>query len=167
MFCPACQAVLASGVERCPSCDAALRQASAADSTALVEAEAVTLAAEPEVQREPGTAIVVRGAQGRALAPLARMTRLPALAWRRPAVRAAVKTGASAVALSLALRAARTLLAARRQAARQPAPASSLLPALADLLRAPEPSRAAGGHDRGQARVVSETIIYIRHSVRV
>ena len=166
MFCPACQAVLPHEAERCPTCDAELRPALAVDSVALVEAAAVT-PVEPAADREPGTAIVVRGAQDRALTSLTRAAQLPALVWRRPAVRAAVKTGASAVALSLALRAARMLLAARRQTARQPVPANSLLPTLTDLLRTHEQPPATSSPDRPQARVVSETIIYIRHSMRV
>src|SRR5579864_3239313 len=75
MFCPACQAVLPHKAERCPICDAELRPALAVDSVALVEAAAVT-PVEPAADREPGTAIVVCGAQDRALTPLTPLTPL-------------------------------------------------------------------------------------------
>ena len=82
-----------------------------------------------------------------------------ALAWRQPVVRAAVRTGASAVALSVALRMAGRLVTSRnlRRAA-----TASAAPDLVDLLR-PGKQRTLR---RGRSVEVSETFIYMRRITR-
>ncbi len=90
---------------------------------------------------------------------------LPALAWRQPVVRSAVKTGVSAVALSVALRVAGRALASRgaRMAASE-----SLLPTLADLIAPSEsdarPARRTRRARRTRGEQVSEVFIYLRRN---
>ena len=90
---------------------------------------------------------------------LAALAHAGAVAWRQPAVRAAVRTGATAVALSVALRMAGRLVTSRsaRQVATQAA-----LPGLAELLE-PGDQRVAR-HGRGSE--VTETFIYTRRVTR-
>lgn len=98
---------------------------------------------------------------------LAALAQLPALAWRQPVVRSAVKTGASAVALSVAIRIAGKVLASRgaREVARE-----SLLPALADLIAPaesePRPLRRLRRGRRARGEPISEVFIYMRRTVR-
>lgn len=91
--------------------------------------------------------------------PLAAIPRLAALAWRQPAVRSIVTTGASAVALSVAWRALGAGLAARR-AARAPSVAGDLPDALTALLGDAAPARRLWRRGR-RGRAVAE-IIYVR-----
>ena len=81
------------------------------------------------------------------------------VAWRQPAVRAAVRTGASAVALSVALRVAGRLVTSRsaRRVATQAA-----LPGMLDLLDPGERQTSRRGH----GVEVSETFIYVRRITR-
>jgi hypothetical protein len=112
--------------------------------------------------------------------PFIALSRLPALAWRQPAVRAAVRTGASALALSLALRLAGrwAMSHGARQMVRQ-AGHASLLPALSEMLnegldqgngahgvrgmREMKRRRTIRRVRRGQ---VTETLIFIRRTVQ-
>lgn len=91
---------------------------------------------------------------------LARISQAGAWAWRQPAVRSAVRTGASAVALSMALRIAGRLVTSRnaRQLATQAA-----LPGLRELLES-SAERQAAYH--GREAEVTETFIYVRRITR-
>ncbi len=89
---------------------------------------------------------------------LAALPRFPALLWRQPVVRAAVRTGASAIALSLAVRMAERVLADR--GARSAIP-DDHLPPLARWLEPSSPARGPRRRRRGSAEV-TETLIYIR-----
>lgn len=168
MECPACLTDLLEAPGRCPVCDADLTRADAAAPT-IVEGvvEGEVREAAPDGERlESATAVhtltVVRPAEQQ-VSLLQRAAQLPALAWQRPVVRAAVKTGASAVALSLAARAARQWL--RPGATPSRSAPTSALPTLIDALRERDPARRTG--DTGdQGVVVSETFVYIRRVIR-
>lgn len=175
MVCPACLTDLREAPIRCPVCGADLTRADAALPPARVDrvedrvdriVEGEVREAAPDGERlESATAVhtltVVYPAE-RQVSLIQRAAQLPALAWQRPAVRAAVKTGASAVALSLAARVARQWL--RPSIPRRPVPTSSL-PALMDALRERDLTRRASDpHD--QSVVVSETFVYIRRVIR-
>ncbi len=163
MTCAYCHHELTAGERTCPACG---REAHPGD--VLAELRVVEGWIEPS---EPGQIayLMARAAapddkDGRALVPVApshpaltALARLPALAWRQPIVRSAVKTGASALALTVALRLAGRLVMSRggRQVARE-----SLLPTLSDLLQQSEqgqPLTRRSGHSE-----ISETFIYIR-----
>lgn len=167
MFCPSCQLVVAEAPEACPACGGGLRDVGAADAVELVEATASFASADTGAgaSTHAGTA----GSETRAVArlprretpALARLAELPALAWRQPAVRSAVRTGAGALALSLMVHAARTLITSRRARGQV---TEGMVPA---VLRALQPqTQGQRGDDRGQAAVIVETIIYVRQTVR-
>ncbi len=82
------------------------------------------------------------------------------LAWQQPAVRSAVKTGAGAILLSLAMRAARQWLLEPRH---RRTVTNALEPALGELLRPAEGERRRWSQ-RGVE--VTETFIYVRRTVR-
>jgi hypothetical protein len=139
---------------RCPTCGREMLAADALAETRVVEGS-IELSAD--------------GGDGHALAPsaaphpaLVALSRLPALAWRQPVVRTAVKTGASAVALTFALRLAGRIIAGRR--ARQVA-RETLLPVLSDLVSPGEGQSRAGR--RGRRGEISETFVYIRRTIRL
>lgn len=164
MFCPTCQMVVPDGPGVCPACGDTLRDLAATDEIEVVE---VTAELMPDVATVPpdgsaipdaipATALAVRPAAAELSPALTRAGQLAIAAWRQPAVRAAVKTGASAVALSLAFRAARQALAspsARRAVARD------ALPSLSDLFH-------TGNEPPDGRYVVVETYIYMRRVVR-
>lgn len=176
MICPTCRAVTDEAVAVCPVCDQPYSRAKLArviegaftledtppdEWQAQREQEATTtaLVAASRVSTLPS---VVLPSPGAALAPMLRaLPRLPALAWRQPVVRAAVRTGASAVAVSLATRMATHWLTRRvgRQALSQNA--LEMLPLLGDGLgeHALHPRRG-----RGQ-RVTVETFVYLRRTI--
>lgn len=168
MECPTCLTDLREAPGRCPVCGADLARMDATVSLPIAEGvvEGVVREAAPDGERLESTAAVhtltvVRPAE-RQVSLLQRAAQLPALAWQRPAVRAAVKTGASAVVLSLAARAARQWL--RPSIPRRSVPASAL-PALVDALRERDPANhASDPYDQGV--VVSETFVYIRRVIR-
>lgn len=91
--------------------------------------------------------------------PLRSIPQLAALAWSRPAVRSVVKTGASAVALSLAWRLLGSGLAARR-AAKAVQLSDDLPGTLAGLLGETRPVRRL--LRRGRSGRIVEEVIYIR-----
>lgn len=168
MECPTCLTDLREAAGRCPVCGADLARTDATASPPIAEGvvEGVVREAAPDGERLESAAAVhtltiVRPAEQQ-VSLLQRAAQLPALAWQRPAVRAAVKTGASAVALSLAARAARQWL--RPSAPHRSLPANAL-PTLMDALRERDPVRDNGSsHDQGV--VVSETFVYIRRAIR-
>lgn len=171
MLCPTCQTVVPDGSGFCPACGAALRDMTSMDEIQgeieVVEVTAEIMPETPAAEAGAGaapmgdgitTALTLRGPAGEAAPAVVRARELALAAWRQPAVRAAVKTGASAVALSLAMRAARQALASprpRRTVTR------SVLPTLTDLFQ-PE---AQGSANEGEYEVV-ETIFYMRRVVR-
>jgi hypothetical protein len=146
----------------CPVCGGTLRDVSASDAVELVEATASLGGGEPAANEHvDATRAVVRVPQRPLPASLGRLSALPALAWQQPAVRAAVRTGASALALSLAIRAARAMVSGRRTSA---AMTQGPLPALADLFQSQPATRRTSGP---AARVeIVETFIYVRRIVR-
>jgi hypothetical protein len=138
-----------------------MRPLEASDAIEVVEGtvvaeEAVELAG---TSSGTGTALAVIPERARGAPALRRLSGVPALLWRQPGVRAAVKTGAGTVMLTLALRAARQV-AARRSLY---GASGSMLPTLADLLRGPEEARRRQGTRTAQ---VTETFIYIRRVTR-
>ncbi len=170
MFCPTCQTVVRDGPGFCPTWGEALRDVEAIDVIEVVEVTAELMPDTPvetmggEAPRagasSTSTALAIRRVPGELSPPLARAGQLALAAWRQPAVRAAVKTGASAVALSLAVRAARQVLVSprtRRELAR--GMTRSVMPSLTDLF--------ANEHDAqdGDYEVV-ETVFYMRRIVR-
>jgi hypothetical protein len=167
MFCPSCQLVVAEAPETCPACGGALRNIGAADAVELVEATASIAGADTGsgARAHASTA----GSDIRAVArlprqevpALARLAELPARAWRQPAVRSAVRTGAGALALSLMVHAARTVITSRRARGQV---TDGMVPA---VLRALQPqTQGQRSDERGQAAVVVETLIYVRQTVR-
>ena len=180
MYCPTCQMILAASDALtaetwCPVCGAAMRAQTTADAVGTTGNAVMRMEGVPEqhwicgyvpadYDPKPPMAVILRRQKEDAVAMFKRAAALPALAWRQPAVRAAVKAGAGAVALSLAARAARTWLAQPR---RGRATGQRLLPSLADALGSPN-SRAGVRRERGpdEATVVIETFIYARHVIR-
>src|SRR5579885_3586837 len=117
------------------------------------EGEAVAESAVPA-----STALTVVSQQ-RPRSVLTALSHAGAVAWRQPVVRSVVRTGASAVALSVVLRVAGRLVTSRT--ARRVA-TSAALPALTELL---EPGERPIGR-RGRDIEVSETFIYVRRITR-
>lgn len=123
---------------------------------------------EGQVAREdtPSRALVVASREERHPV-LSALAGLPAAAWRRPVVRAAVRTGASAVALSVATRLATRWVrsrAARGAALDAGLRATSGVPMLGSLLeQTPRlPQRQRGRH----TTVITEAFIYARRIER-
>ncbi|HLZ23592.1 MAG TPA: hypothetical protein VKQ30_15880 [Ktedonobacterales bacterium] len=161
MFCPTCQTVVWSAPDICPTCGGMMREVAAGDSVEVVEGSAELGVGEPakdDATSSEMSALAVAGSSGRVTLPApVRLAEVSVAAWRQPAVRAAIKTGASALALTLAMRAARHMLArppARRAAIR------TVLPTLSDLLQ----SEAPDGRERGT--MVIETFVYVRRVIR-
>jgi len=174
MECAHCRAALRADDAVCPACGrpAPAARATIVEGTILPD---VNPAPPPgEFASPPPGAAEETIPPARALVPaqpahpaLAALAHLPACAWRRPAVRSAVKTGAGAVALTVALRLAGRWVTSRgaRQAAGE-----SLLPALADLLAQGEDGRAIARRAiarRGRHGEITETFIYLRRTVRL
>lgn len=166
MFCPTCQTVVRDGPGVCPACGGTLRGLAATDEIDEIEVVEVIAELMPDSAPDPldgdvspdsvaSTALAVRPASRELSPALSRAGQFAVAAWRQPAVRAAVKTGASAVALSLAMRIARQALAspsARRTVVRD------ALPSLSDLFH-------SGNETPGGRYVVVETYIYMRRVV--
>ena len=167
MVCPTCLTDLREAPSRCSVCGTDLATAEATPPLMEGIVEGVVREAPLDGEHLESTAAVhtltvVRPAE-RQVSLLQRAALLPALAWQQPAVRAAVKTGASAVALSLAARAARQWL--RPTVIPRPSLSESALPALMDALRERDLARRPDG-PRDQGAVVSETFVYIRRVIR-
>lgn len=168
MFCPTCQTVLREAPELCPACGETMRPIAASDAVEVVEGTAesgvytaVRLDEVSGIDDVPAQSFaLVAPSRQPALPVLARLPELTAQVWRQPAVRAAVKTGASAIALSLAVRAARVALSGRGP---RRALTSTALPALSDLLA---PRESALPSQRAQYGEVVETYIYMRRVIR-
>lgn len=175
MWCPTCRSVVPAhderaGESRCPDCGGALRLVTnAADAAVTRESLAQQAwhggALDDEAQlAQIERALVVRRPSEAPVTMFERVTALPALAWRQPAVRSVVKTGAGAVALALVARAARRWLAGPP---RGRGAGERLLPAIADALgssqNGPRPRRERAS-DEGA--LVVETFIYARRVIR-
>jgi hypothetical protein len=180
MRCPACLSVVPEHDERaaearCPVCGGVLQWetredvAMTADGTDEQGWDGRALVGEARVEQVERALMIRR--QPEAEAPVTvfeRMTALPALAWRQPAVRSIVRTGAGAVALTLLARAARRWLDGS-QRGRAAAAGERLLPALADALGAPDRRPRAPrepGHPPDDGALVVETFIYARRVIR-
>ena len=162
MFCPTCQTAVWATSDVCPTCGGTMRAVAAGDTVEVVEATMEMCAEEADkagdvVPLDMGT-LTVTSRPVPTISPMrARLAELSVAAWRQPAVRAAIKTGASAVALSLVMRTARRMLirpAAHRAVSR------AMLPSLADLFASDTPD----GHQHGATMV--ETFIYVRRMER-
>ena len=180
MYCPTCQTVVAASDEltietHCPVCGASLQPMTTADAVVTFEDAAVRVEGAPEqhwicgyrpadYDQKPPMAVILRRRKQDVVTKFEHVAALPALAWRQPVVRAAVKTGAGAVALSLAAHAARRWLEGSQ---RGRASGEGLLPVLADALGSPDygpPLRRERGPDEGV--LVVETFIYARRVIR-
>jgi hypothetical protein len=170
MKCAFCQHELRAGEPMCPACGRPTRDAEAPAEVRIVEGS-IEPSGEVQLAYMPSRAVPASG-ENRALVPtapvqsaLAALAHLPRLAWQQPVVRSAVTTGASAVALTVALRLAGRLVASQggRRAASRVA-SDTLLPALAEMLQrgAREPITVR----RGRAGEVTETFIYMRRTYR-
>jgi len=161
-YCAACGASATPDANYCIACGLPLHAQPTWRSLAsvrIVEAEAP---ATPEPS-EAGTELAA-AESGERPAPLAALPRLAALAWRQPAVRSVVTTGASAVALSLVWRVAGAALT-RGRASRIPLPAGeSLAPMIGELLQGATPSKRL--RRRGRRGEVVEEIVYVRRIFR-
>lgn len=178
MWCPTCRSVVPAhderaGESRCPDCGGALRPVTNAADAAVTRENLAQQAwhggalddeAQLEQVEQIERALVVRRPPEAPVTMFERVTALPALAWRQPAVRSVVKTGAGAVALALVARAARRWLAGPP---RGRGAGERLLPAIADALgssqNGPRPRRERGSDD---GAVVVETFIYARRVIR-
>lgn len=165
MICPTCKAVVEVLEGTCPSCLSEPTPITIIESTPMDAASSPyhASASLPPTLRLP-TEYALQRRQPLAHPVLASLPRLPALLWRQPIVRASVRTGASAVALSLALRMAGRLLTNRTTSSPTN---STILPALADLFASPEstarrPTRRRPRHHAAHEGEAVETLIYIR-----
>jgi hypothetical protein len=180
MYCPTCHTVVAASDEltsetHCPVCGASLLQpVRTADAVVTFEDAVVRVEGapeqhwicgyRPEYDPKPPMAVILRRRKQEAVAVCERVAALPALAWRQPAVQAAVKTGAGAIALSLAAHAARRWLEGSH---RGRAGGEGLLPALADALGSPDHGpRLRREREPDEGALVVETFIYARRVIR-
>jgi hypothetical protein len=179
MYCPTCQTAVAAGDERadeqrCAICGAEMQAETAEDAVETIGNAVVRVEGAPEhhwicgylpeYAQKPPMAVILRRRKQEVVTKFERVAALPALAWRQPAVRAAVKTGAGAVALSLAAHAARRCLEGSHWGH---ASGEGLLPALVDALGSQERRprmRSERGPDEGA--LVVETFIYARRVIR-
>ena len=176
MRCAHCHHELTVGERACPACG---REAGAVD--ALVELRVVEGWIEANeldrLTRPAAHEAAPDEKYNRALVPvtsaahpaLTALARLPSRAWRQPIVRSAVKTGASALALTVALRLVRRI-AGRMVASRggRQVTRASVLPMLTDILRQGENGRDGRAITRrGRSGEVIETFIYLRRTVRL
>lgn len=167
MFCPTCQTVMRVDGVLCPTCGDAIHPIEATDVVEVVESSAA-YAVGGARGTNGGAALTITRARDAALVPsgtkpvslLSRLPELSMLAWQQPAIRSAVKTGAGAIALSLAMRVARQWLLEPR---RRKAVTDSLGPALGELLR---PTEGEQRLRRGRGVEVTETFILIRRTFR-
>lgn len=95
---------------------------------------------------------------------LALLPHLAAMAWQRPAVRRAVTTGASAVALSFVWRVAGAALSSRRASRAMLGESDGLAPLVGDVLRGAKLSKRLAR--RGRRGSVIEETLYIRRIIR-
>lgn len=163
LYCAMCGAGAAPDASYCVACGQPLQTRLGRrnlTSVRIVEAEAQTEAESPQSETQAETALTTQ--DGERMSALA--ARLATLAWRQPVVRAAVQTGASALALSVVWRVAGAALAGgKARRALLPA-ANSLAPMVGDLLREAAPSKRL--RRRGRNGEIVEEVIYIRRIMR-
>lgn len=161
-YCAACGASATPDANYCIACGLPLQARPtlrSLGSVRIIEADVP----EAPAPQEAETALAADAA-GERPGALAALPRLAALAWRRPAVRSAVTTGVSAVALSLVWRVAGAALA-RGKARRMLLPAGeSLAPMVGDLLQGTTPGKRL--RRRGRRGEVVEEIVYVRRVFR-
>ena len=166
LYCPTCGASAAPDANYCIACGQPLQplhERPVRRSLAPVRIIEAESQAEPEEPR-PETALVEQAEPAEQSRALAALPRLAALAWRQPAVRSAVTTGASAVALSLVWRVAGAALSGGK-ARRALLPAGeSMAPLVGDLLRGATPSKRL--RRRGRRGEIVEEVVYIRRIFR-
>lgn len=173
MYCPTCQLALVETVELCPTCGDPLRPLAASDvvlsvegiarsETVLVPSDDVSRVEDTQPESDSLLPVVSRQGETRVLPHLPQLT---ALAWREPRVRAAVTTGAGAIAFSLVMRAAGRMLSDRRSRAIATRAATSLL---SERLR-PQPQRISRPSTTtgGEILEIMETYASVRHVRRV
>jgi hypothetical protein len=168
--CPACGASAARDASYCVGCGQPLRRLAPMNAPMrVVEAEAPALS---ELSDWPaGGALSIEAATTERPPALPerlgeRVVTLASAAWRQPAVRSVVTTGASAVALSLIWRVAGAALRggrARRLLVSQMAD-ESLAPMVGELLRGATPARRL--RRRGRRGEIVEEMIYVRRVFR-
>lgn len=167
MYCPTCQAVMRVDGALCPTCGDPLHAIRTTDAVEVVEGSAIYADGQAPgatedmtltIREAMGTHLVARGKTQDSL--LARIPELSLLAWQQPAVRSAIKTGAGAIMLSLAMRVARQWLLEPR---RRRAVTDSIMPAMGELLR---PGEGPHRHGPGGGAEVIETFIYVRRTPR-
>lgn len=167
MFCPTCQMVMRVNGARCPTCGDGIHPIQATDivevdenSAAYVEGEIPDANEDAAVAITEAVDITLVPSGKKQISLLARLPELSVLAWQQPAVRSAVKTGAGAIMLSLAMRAARQWLL---ELGNRRTLTDSLGPTLRELLRPAE------GDQRpwpGHGVEVTEAFIYVRRTFR-
>lgn len=154
--CPACGASAALDISHCVACGQPLHR---------LAPMRVVEAAPPSAWPVDGLSIAAAGSGRPHALPEwlgERVMTLASAAWRQPAVRSVVTTGASAVALSLVWRAAGAALRggrARRLLASQLAD-ESLAPMVGELLRDATPAQRL--RRRGRRGEIVEEMIYVR-----
>jgi hypothetical protein len=162
-YCAACGASATPDANYCIACGLPLQARPALrslGSVRIIEADAP----EASTPQEAETALAAGAADDERPGALAALPRLAALAWRQPAVRSAVTTGASAVALSLVWRVAGAALA-RGRAQRMLLPTGeSLAPMVGELLQGTTPGKRL--RRRGRRGEVVEEIVYVRRVFR-
>lgn len=166
MFCAFCHRLLREAEIHCPACGHPVmwpaRSAQSQVVEGTLERGAISEATQPDDATDPrlASSLPLLDPRTPLVHPvLGTVGRLPALAWRRPEVRAAVRTGATAVLLSMTMRMVGRWLA-RRSA--PPVPTSDLTRAMTDLLGGEQPLPPA--ETRRRRRDVSETFIFIRRA---
>lgn len=172
MYCPTCQVVLAEVAEACPTCGESLRPVALTDAVRSVEGSArteavvasVATAPAPGEANTPGASLLPAIRERPETRVLARLPRLTVVAWSQPKVRAAMKTGASALALTLAMRAAGRMLTDRRSRGGASRAVGSLL---GEALRPTRPTRASDSASHGEMVEILETYISVRTVRRV
>lgn len=169
--CPACGASATREASYCVACGQPIHRFAP---VRIVEADggpepSAPLDEQPEEQ--PGAthqlALATGATPGESSLTLGeRLTTLASVAWRQPAVRSVVTTGASAVALSLVWRVAGAALRggrARRLLLAQ-AERESLAPMVNELLREATPGKRL--RRRGRRGEIIEEIVYVRRVFR-
>jgi hypothetical protein len=165
--CPACGASATREASYCVACGQPIRRLAP---VRIVEADGGPAPSAPtEEQPDPMNSMALATGATPGEAPLTlgeRLTSLASVAWRQPAVRSAVTTGASAVALSLVWRVAGAALRggrARRMLLAQ-AERESLAPMVNELLHGATPGKRL--RRRGRRGEIIEEMVYVRRVFR-
>lgn len=162
--CPACGASATREASYCVACGQPIRRLAA---VRVVEADGAALESQAHDTTSEALALTSEATPDiQALTLGERLTTLASVAWRQPAVRSAVKTGASAVALSLVWRVAGAALRggrARRMLLAQ-AESESLGPMVNELLRGATPGKRL--RRRGRRGEIIEEMVYVRRIFR-